>query len=191
MENTRKNNPVYSRISRVGIKYAKIANLHCFLFKKNGVPLLCAGPNWSFVIGLNLFFIIIGLLFIFIICPRVSQIDVIIGIIAFTLLVVSYTMTALSNPGICYNFSGDQDLGHHLSGERYCELCEVVKKSTTVHCDECGVCIEEYDHHCPWVSKCIGKNNKWFFYALLIGLLCVFVFIIATLSFKSRTSSKD
>ena len=39
--------------------------------------------------------------------------------------------------------------------------------NSTFHCFECEVCIEGYDHHCPWVTKCIGKGNIKFFYVFV------------------------
>lgn len=30
------------------------------------------------------------------------------------------------------------------------------------------MCIEGYDHHCPWTSKCIGRGNVVAFYVFLI-----------------------
>lgn len=35
------------------------------------------------------------------------------------------------------------------------------------HCRDCDVCVREYDHHCPWTSKCIGGNNLIRFYVFL------------------------
>lgn len=34
----------------------------------------------------------------------------------------------------------------------------------TYHCKYCDVCIRNYDHHCPWTSKCIGGSNIRRFY---------------------------
>lgn len=31
--------------------------------------------------------------------------------------------------------------------------------SETFHCHECEICVQGYDHHCPWIGKCIGKGN--------------------------------
>ena len=41
----------------------------------------------------------------------------------------------------------------------------------------CDVCIEGYDHHCPWTGKCIGKGN----YNNFVTFICaVFTFLIAS-----------
>lgn len=42
---------------------------------------------------------------------------------------------------------------------RYCDICGIEQDRETEHCEDCDVCIEGYDHHCPWMGKCIGKKN--------------------------------
>ena len=37
----------------------------------------------------------------------------------------------------------------------------------TQHCRDCGVCIKNFDHHCPWTSKCIGEKNLSKFYVFV------------------------
>ncbi|KAK9110814.1 hypothetical protein Sjap_018874 [Stephania japonica] len=40
------------------------------------------------------------------------------------------------------------------------------------HCPTCKRCVEQFDHHCPWISNCVGKKNKWdFFVFLCLGTL--------------------
>ena len=46
------------------------------------------------------------------------------------------------------------------------------------HCQDCGVCIEEHDHHCPWTSKCIGRGNLYPFYVFVFSTLMLFFFMI-------------
>ena len=59
------------------------------------------------------------------------------------------------------------------------------------HCRDCGVCIKGYDHHCPWVSKCIGHRNLKSFYAFvgatplfLLYAMIAFMFCVASAAVK-------
>ena len=49
------------------------------------------------------------------------------------------------------------------------------------HCDICGVCIKQYDHHCTWINNCVGKRN-------LARFIFFLVFIILTLGFIGLVS---
>ena len=68
---------------------------------------------------------------------------------------------------------------------RICPYCKENKTDFTVHCYYCGICIENYDHHCIWLSNCIGKNNIFTF---RVFLLCILFKIIVNeiISFKSK-----
>ena len=35
----------------------------------------------------------------------------------------------------------------------YCTKCCTLQMNKPYHCDSCDVCIDNYDHHCPWVGK--------------------------------------
>ena len=43
------------------------------------------------------------------------------------------------------------------------------------HCEDCDVCIEDYDHHCVFFSKCIGGGNINQFWGSMGGVLFNFV----------------
>ncbi|XP_058111442.1 protein S-acyltransferase 24-like [Magnolia sinica] len=49
-----------------------------------------------------------------------------------------------------------------------CATCKIVRPLRAKHCSTCDRCVEQFDHHCPWVSNCIGKRNKWDFFMFLI-----------------------
>ena len=60
----------------------------------------------------------------------------------------------------------------------------VYQPPNAVHCPECDVCVEGYDHHCPWMGTCIGSRNyapfllfnlAWLFYLLYAILWVSFV----------------
>jgi hypothetical protein len=45
----------------------------------------------------------------------------------------------------------------------YCNICKTLKMDKPYHCQSCDVCIDGYDHHCPWIGKVndIIKNNQF------------------------------
>lgn len=57
-----------------------------------------------------------------------------------------------------------------------CQSCLIVRPPRSFHCTECGMCVERFDHHCPWLSNCIGKQNYRYFFACLIST-CLFIWV--------------
>ena len=71
---------------------------------------------------------------------------------------VSLVILSCSDPGVVksdgtrrngYNGVPTADVSAGR-GWRYCDLCSVYQPPDAVHCPECNVCVEGYDHHCPW-----------------------------------------
>ena len=58
----------------------------------------------------------------------------------------------------------------------YCIKCQVKKEMNSNHCYFCDECYSDFDHHCIWLNKCIGKNNKKLFYFLIVIILLNSVF---------------
>lgn len=90
-------------------------------------------------------------------------------------------LTACSDPGITTKENQLFDtslIGSSNSSSKYdevfdsegdscfhCDECDIKQpqRMNIYHCYDCGCCIIGHDHHCPWMSKCIGKKNmKWF-----------------------------
>lgn len=67
-------------------------------------------------------------------------------------------------------------LDSQKGGDSWCDICDVVqsKKKRVSHCYDCNVCIEDIDHHCPWMGKCIGRGNMNVF---ILFNMCWILFI--------------
>lgn len=73
----------------------------------------------------------------------------------------------LSSPGLAAEYRHDCN----LPANNYCEKCQIRMVRGTRHCTTCDVCVAEYDHHCIFLGKCIGRDNMGEFKAVLV---CVF-----------------
>lgn len=109
----------------------------------------------------------------------------IIFILVYLYYTITYILLMILNPGIPNNKS---NIDLHLLKRKYyqCTLCNsIVYKDNefiTYHCRYCNICIENYDHHCNFVGKCIGKNNGTIFRLWLFSIPCyilvIFMYII-------------
>lgn len=89
-----------------------------------------------------------------------------------------YAKTALSSPGIASS-SQQPDLLTRRS-QRYCVPCRIIRPLGTKHCYFCDVCIIDMDHHCPWVGKCIGRDNLCLFYKFLVSVFAMLACLLVT-----------
>ncbi|BBN08262.1 palmitoyltransferase ZDHHC13/17 [Marchantia polymorpha subsp. ruderalis] len=56
-----------------------------------------------------------------------------------------------------------------------CPTCKIVRPLRSKHCASCNRCVEQFDHHCPWISNCVGKMNKWDFFVFLVMETCAMI----------------
>ena len=66
----------------------------------------------------------------------------------------------------------------HIFKKRPCKTCNIMRPPKTSHCVICDNCIMELDHHCFYISNCVGaRNRKYFIFFLLFGdclsVLCI------------------
>ena len=52
--------------------------------------------------------------------------------------------------------------------QRICETCKIMRPPGASHCNKCDNCVMEFDHHCIFISNCVGKRNHKSFYLFLI-----------------------
>ena len=56
--------------------------------------------------------------------------------------------------------------------KRICPKCRIMKSISMKHCMVCDVCIDDFDHHCFWIDKCINNNiYKEFIFFLVVLLI--------------------
>ena len=79
--------------------------------------------------------------------------------------------------------------------QRNCAVCSIRRPKKCQHCFFCDNCIEEFDHHCQYVSNCIGKRNKKYFlfyiFFYFVFLLQIYIFTFFQFCFSFRTYKDD
>ena len=154
---------------------------------------------------LILFLIIIVELIIFIlILPFLEDIyHLFVNLGSFALCLLSFIIFMYKDPGYQKNTKLIKDCGGEKNNkplktlldigmklENYCPKCYIEKKKNITHCFICDECVLEMSHHCFWINKCIGKNNK-FFYLLFIFFGFIYalesIFICSNLIFDTVT----
>ena len=154
---------------------------------------------------LILFLIIIVELIIFIlILPFLEDIyHLFVNLGSFALCLLSFIIFMYKDPGYQKNTKLIKDCGGEKNNkplktlldigmklENYCPKCYIEKKKNITHCFICDECVLEMSHHCFWINKCVGKNNK-FFYLLFIFFGFIYalesIFICSNLIFDTVT----
>jgi len=100
--------------------------------------------------------------------------------ILFTFQIIQTLLTALIDPGsflpnksedasksseTTLMFASILDLNFSL---KFCYTCKIARDLRVYHCPDCNLCILRHDHHCSWLSTCVGLNNHKHFIILII-----------------------
>ncbi|CAI5722361.1 unnamed protein product [Peronospora destructor] len=172
---------------RCCVRYGR-THILCSLSKNYGyVPMTChVGPHWGCM--LVTYCLAIGPAFFFFIDDLMLGMKVAL-MASICLTTVSFTMVACSDPGVVFQ---DLQVADEARGDIetgiVCAQCEVLRPLNASHCADCGTCVIELDHHCPWTGKCVGKRTlKWFYVFLtFISLHCMLIGGICLVTFATR-----
>ena len=191
-----RNNEEENAQKKYNFKCEKMGANYIFLSDKDNNPLITIGPNWR--ICLLFYSVIIGafsLLFYFY-WNFLNIFLRIFGIVNCFLFSYTYIYILVTDPGIPKRI--DEETANKSNAKYvFCKMCKnwVSVKSGAVHCSQCDICIEGYDQHCPWISKCVGRKNLYYFYFLVLWLVTllfylIFAFIIAIENWSNYRKSQ-
>ena len=172
----------------------KIGSVKAFFYIK-GFPIIIIGPDCKLLFYLIIYvdkysiFLFFFSVILYLILSKLffdKNLEIIVKIekISFLAHIITFIIAFLLNPGIpnreYYKRKFEKEYKGDFSKLIYCDKCNItIPKTLNVgHCIYCNICIQNYDHHCPWIGKCIGKYNRFPFYFFLI---CILFYIISSI----------
>ncbi|KAJ4704649.1 S-acyltransferase [Melia azedarach] len=103
--------------------------------------------------------------------------------------VFNYAVAIFRDPGrvppdYMPDVEDDQNLMHEIKRKggdlRYCQKCSHHKPPRAHHCRVCKRCVLRMDHHCIWISNCVGHANYkvFFIFVLYAVVACIYSLVL-------------
>lgn len=170
----------YHSFTKFGILFIRIGNTYCFNFDFNQEPKYIIGGNYSRGLFMFTFYFVISIAFVILLWFTFPLFIIpYLGLIVLAFL--CFSQTYLLNPGIILKNA----LSNNDQSMTYCEICKIyiLKAFKSHHCKACDICVSGYDHHCGVIDKCIGKNNKKWFIAMVFSASVLYLVTILGIIF--------
>ena len=141
--------------------------------------LFIIGPHWYISIIGQLLVFSVGVTVLVALWSLLTVYQILLYFAFFLTTIGLYFGMFVSDPGILAKNRMLESFDDVETKTRYtCKRCLAVRADEAMHCDDCGICIIEHDHHCIWIGKCVGKNNLRLFYAFVASVPTFFVFVM-------------
>ncbi|OMJ69537.1 hypothetical protein SteCoe_32709 [Stentor coeruleus] len=173
---------VHSKVLIKRPTFTTLGNCHA-VFINNKLVLLI-GPHWPFMFCVIPMIIAVLVGYLTLIAEHMEVVWQFGGVCIILLALVSYSTTALKDPGVVLSDSTN-DLDEDTTGSTsLCRHCLIFKDNETEHCEDCGLCMRGLDHHCIFTGKCIAEKNIFCFYTMLTSIFGFFIYTMLFLSEK-------
>ena len=126
------------------------------------------GPQWYILMVITLLISAFGIGVLSLIDKKKHPTLHLVYSIIYGLSVFVNVLMFISDPGIASKKNVNWDEEKSISF--LCDICKTLPNEDIEHCSICNVCIEQFDHHCVVLGKCIGGKNLFIFY-MYVGFI--------------------
>ena len=178
-------------------------NMKMFLYNNLNEPLIVLGPDWINSLIMIILLILVIFYYFYFFKNTINSTIRFYGKIISIIQIFLYLICFLKNPGIpsknlwienyFKNKNNDNNKNYSI---KICKDCKIIIESTEhiEHCKICNVCVMDKEQHNLWIGKCIGRNNKYYYYCFIFmtGVLIFYlIFAFFSIPFYKENNTKD